>query len=293
MICLVLLCWSAVYSQEEIPLYDVIPNSIPTETQENIIYDSDGNIRRISNVIYPRLIAFFPQKPSEMAIIICPGGGYQRLNIENTRFIAQRLNKKGITVFSLIYRLPSSELQVNPSISGLQDVQEALRLVRRRAPEWGLSNDKIGLWGSSAGGHLAAMAATHTQTVYEEAKTTEGIRPDFLILAWPVVSFKPPLEHKGSVRNLLGENPEKEQLTYFSPEEWVDRNTPPVFLVHAGDDPSIKVNNSIVFYQALRKAGVSAEMHLYETGGHGFGISPEVKESWMEQLFLWIQNCIK
>lgn len=282
-----------VYSQQEIPLYEIVPNFKSSETKENISHDKDGNIQYISNVLNPRLIVFFPEKPCGTAIIICPGGGYSRLNIENTRFIAQRLNREGITVFSLIYRLPSVQSQENPSISGLQDVQEALRLVRSQATKWNLYDNRIGLWGSSAGGHLAAMAATHAQTSYENHKTTDGIRPDFLILAWPVISFLPPLAHNGSVRNLLGDNPNNKQLAYFSPEESVDRNTPPTFLVQASDDSTVNVGNSIIFYQALIKAGINAEMHLYEKGGHGFGIIPEDKNSWMEQLFPWIQNQIK
>jgi acetyl esterase/lipase len=265
------------------------------DIQEKVSHDDKGNLHRVSNVLYPRLVVFRPVKPCGTAVIICPDGGYKSLNIENARFIAQRLNTEGITAFVLVYRLPSGQMMTNLSIAGLQDVREAFRLVRRQADKWKLLLDKIGLWGSSAGGHLAAMAATHYNTVFEEGKSIDGLRPDFLVLAWPVVSFCSEYTHKGSMRNLLGENPGMEQKFFFSPERHVTHNTPPTFLVHADNDTSVSANNSIMFYQALKEAGVPAELHIYGKGGHGFGIVPDVRDSWMNRLFVWMcqQNFIQ
>jgi acetyl esterase/lipase len=278
------------FAQEEILLYEEVPEMKKTELTEKIDYDEKGRLKRISFVLTPRLIVFPPEKPCGTAVIICPGGGYRSLNIENTRFISERLNAVGVTTFVLVYRLPSSEIMLNPSIAGLQDVQEAFRLVRRRAAEWGLQTDKIGLWGSSAGGHLAAMAATHYLSAFEKDKPTAGLRPDFLILAWPVVTFRAPYVHKGSMYNLLGPAPTGEQLAFYSPEEHITNDTPPTFLVHASNDPAVPAYNSISFFSKLIEAGIRSELHIYESDKHGFGITPDEQDSWMSQLFVWMKN---
>jgi len=140
------------------------------------------------------------------------------MNVENTRFIAHRLNTIGITVFVLVYRLPVNNSTPSRPVVALQDVQAAIRMVRGNAAEWGLLPDKIGLWGSSAGGHLAAMAATHHSTSFLPDNDATGLRPDFLILAWPVISFRPGLVHKGSMNNLLGLTATEEQIAFNSPD---------------------------------------------------------------------------
>ena len=278
-------------SETEVPLYaSEIPNSIPTTLPERKTYNEAGQLSALSRVIMPRLLVYRPVTANGTSIILCPGGGYRNLNIENVRFIAQRLNKLGITAFILTYRLPADSLMVDRSIGALQDVQQALRLVRLRAAEWGLLTDRVGLWGSSAGGHLAAMAATHTHKSYTPNKDTLNVKPDFLVLAWPVVSFRPKVAHRGSMKNILGEQPTERQIADFSPDEQVTSTTPPTFLVHASDDPSVPATNSILFYEALKKKGVSAELHIYEKGGHGFGIDPNVKNTWMTQLEVWLSN---
>ena len=244
----------------------------------------------MSAITNPRLLVFKPKSSNGTGLIICPGGGYRNLNIENVRFIAQRLNQWGITAFVLIYRLPADGLTKDKTTGALQDAQQAIRLVHQRATEWGIRPGRIGLWGSSAGGHLAAMAATHFTKAYESGKDTTGLRPDFLVLAWPVVSFRADIGHQGSVKNLLGEHPTEPQLADYSPDEQVTATTPPTFLVHAGDDLTVNFANSIRFYQALKKANVPTELHLYEKGGHGFGIKPELTDSWMTQLEIWLRN---
>ncbi|KAA0988790.1 alpha/beta hydrolase [Dyadobacter sp. UC 10] len=273
----------------EIPLYaSKVPNSIPATQPEKRTFNAAGQLTALSKVIAPRLIVFRPAAANGTGIIICPGGGYRNLNIENVRFIAQRLNKMGITAFVLTYRLPADSLMVDKSVGAMQDIQQAFRVVRKMAAEWKLS--RIGVWGSSAGGHLAAMAATHWNKAYETGKDTANLRPDFAVLAWPVITFNGSDAHKGSVQNLLGSNATEAQIREFSPEESVDAQTPPTFLVHAGDDPTVSFQNSMLFYQALKKQKVPTELHIYEEKTHGFGINPEVKHSWMSQLEIWLTN---
>ncbi|GAB3704845.1 alpha/beta hydrolase [Spirosoma flavus] len=277
--------------ESEIPLYpNAIPNSVTSRQPEKRTYDAEKRLTALSNVIIPRLIVYRSSSPNGTGIIICPGGGYRNLNTENARFIAQRLNQWGVTAFVLTYRLPADGLMQDRSIGPFQDVQQAFRVVRQRAAEWGIQPNRLGVLGSSAGGHVAAMAATQFTKAFESGKDTTSLRPDFLVLCWPVVSFRPDIAHQGSVKNLLGEHPTEKQLADFSPEEHVTTATPPTFLVHAGDDPTVKFSNSIRFYEALKKVNIPAELHLYEKGGHGFGIKPDLPDSWMTQLEIWLRN---
>ncbi len=275
---------------EEIYLYDSTTHIEEKLAKETKVYDENSQITHIGKVQVPRLLVYRPSSPCGTGIIVCPGGGYRRYNVQNTEYIADRLTKVGITVFVLLSRLPDEKPMPERSIRSLQDVQAAFRLIRSRATEFGLSKNNIGLWGSSAGGHLAAMAATHFTTSYSKTEAAEGLRPDFLILAWPVISFRSNLVHKGSMHRLLGESPTEEQISYFSPDEAVDADTPPAFLVHAGDDPAVPAGNSIQFYEALQRNNVPAELHIYQSGGHGFGIAPNVPYSWIEQLKNWLAH---
>ena len=289
--CLLLQEKSFAQKESEIQLYaNEVPNTLKSTLPERAKFSNNRQLIALSNVINPRLLVFKPETSNGTGIIICPGGGYGNLNIENVRFIAHRLMKMGITSFVLTYRLPADSLMVDKSIGAIQDIQQALRIVRQKAGDFKLNLNRIGVWGSSAGGHLAAMAGTHWNKSYNQKSDTTGLRPDFLILAWPVISFREGVVHMGSMLNLLGENPSEQQLSDYSADEQVNSRTPPTFLVHASDDPTVPVNNSIRFYQALKKHNVSAELHIYEKGGHGFGISPDVKNSWMSQLEIWFTN---
>lgn len=273
----------------EIPLYNVDAKNY----SEKIEYDIDGNITYISGEVNPRLLLFRPDSVNGTAVVVCPGSGYARMGIGNTRFIAQRLNKMGITVFILVHRLPKFMDGNDKSTSVFKDVQTAMYYVRNNASQYGLSKDKIGLWGSSAGGHLVSMTATHCANADFTIYDTTSIRPDFVVLAWPLISFRPGLVHAGSMKNLLGDSFDDEQIAYYSADEWVSENTPITFLVHASDDNVVPFENSIQYFKALRKYNIDAELHIYEKGGHNaFGLSPSVPDdqSWLTQLEIWLKN---
>ena len=255
----------------------------------------DGKKPRIYNVCDPTM-AYYPVPASNApvpAIVICPGGGYGRLAIDHEGWdVAEWLSKQGIAAFILTYRLPSDEIMKDKSIGPLQDVQEAIRIVRRHAAEWKIDPHKIGVMGFSAGGHLAATASTlYNRKVYPVSDTTSA-RPDFSVLVYPVISMENGITHGGSRDNLLGPLPTAEQVRNFSADEQVNSETPPAFLVHAADDKTVPLENSINYMQALRKAGVPCELHIYESGGHGFGLGEGVgtKSAWPETLKRWLQS---
>ncbi|MGE0454038.1 MAG: alpha/beta hydrolase [Vicinamibacteria bacterium] len=266
---LALCCGAAVeaWGQDVIPLWpEGVPDAKPDGGQERL---EDG---RIYNVQVPTL-TYFPAdaaKANGTAVIVCPGGGYVRLAIakEGGAF-GQRLNAAGVAVFVLKYRLKEYG---HPA--PLRDVLRAVRLLRSRAADYGLRPDRIGVMGSSAGGHVAATAATLFDA--PEGRTGAALdavsaRPDFAALLYPVITMAPPFVHRGSLGALLGENPTPELIARLSLENQVTRDTPPVFLVHTAEDVSVPIENSLSFFQALRRHGVPAEMHLYEKGPHGFG----------------------
>ncbi len=222
----------------------------------------------------PTLSLYFPPevKSNATAVIICPGGGYGRLAIPHEgSAVGAWLNANGIVAIVLKYRLPNSAIMKNKAIGPLQDIQEAVRIVRKNARQWQINPGKIGVMGFSAGGHLASTIATHFEDKIDEADTVSA-RPDFSILIYPVISMNPEITHKGSSINLLGETPGPELVASFSNELQVTANTPPAFMVHAADDKSVPVENSIAYLLALKKNSVPAELHIYEKGGHGFGM---------------------
>jgi acetyl esterase/lipase len=274
------------------PLYNgAVPNSKPTPNKENSV--SRDNVMRISKVSVPTLTIYKPANANGLSVIICPGGGYGILAFdkEGTR-VAEEMNKWGITAFVLKYRLPDDTTNIDRSIAPLMDAQQAIRLVRSKAAEWGLKKDKIGIMGFSAGGHLASTAATHfNNNVDVTTKDTTSVRPDFAILIYPVISFDSTITHKGSRNNLVGATASAEQIKLYSNELQVSAKTPPSFLVHAGDDGSVPVENSIRYYQACVKYKVPAEMHLYPKGGHGFGMFNKTTDDiWMERLKNWLSR---
>jgi acetyl esterase/lipase len=232
------------------------------------------------------------EAPGGTAIIICPGGGYGILAASHEGSdVAKLFTQWGITAFVLKYRLPDDSIMIDKTIGPLQDAQRAIQLVRENAAKWNIDPNKIGIMGFSAGGHLAATASTHFNKAVIDNPGNISLRPDFSILAYPVISFTDSLAHIGSRNNLIGKNPSREKIKEFSNELQVTAQTPPAFLVHASDDNGVKPANSISYYEALLKNNVSAELHLYQKGGHGFGLNNKTtNDKWTERLKNWLQS---
>lgn len=235
----------------------------------------------------PTLTPFPATSPNRTAVIVCPGGGYTNLAMDHEGVqIAQWLNSLGISAYVLKYRL--GPRYHHPAM--LQDALRAIRMVRARAK----AADRVGIWGFSAGGHLASTAGTHFDAGNPQAADPierAGSRPDFMILAYPVISLNSEYAHKGSRRNLLGENPDPQLVDDLSNDQRVTPQTPPTFLFHTSDDAAVPVENSVRFYLALRKAGVPAEMHIYQHGRHGVGLASNdaVLSSWSARLADWLR----
>ena len=246
----------------------------------------------------PTLEVYLPAKPNAngQAMLIFPGGGYGMLayDWEGTD-IAKFLNGKGVAGIVVKYRLPSAISQKEMYNVPLIDAQRALRLVRGKAQAYNIDPNKIGIIGFSAGGHLAATLGTHfNEKVYEPLDGADALsaRPDFMALGYPVISFTSPATHRGSKENLLGKSPTAALETYFSNEQQVSSDTPPTFLFHAADDAGVPVENSLLFFQALKDHGVSATMHIYPKGGHGFSLARNDAHlrGWTERLFEWMES---
>ena len=280
-----------------IPLWpkDKIPNYKKSTEKEE--YKESGGIYRYAKVQEPAIEVYLPSgaNANGKAMLIFPGGGYGILayDWEGTD-IAKFLNSKGIAGIVVKYRLPSDVSQTEKQNVPLIDAQRAMRLVRSKAEDWNIEPNKIGIIGFSAGGHLASTLGTHfNEKVYEplDAADTESARPDFMVLGYPVITMDIST-HGGSKRNLLGENPSKEMVDHFSNEKQVTGNTPPTFIFHATDDEGVPVENSILFYKALKDKGVSASMHLFPTGGHGFSLAlknPHLR-GWADLLYEWTET---
>jgi len=242
----------------------------------------------------PSLTIYLPaaEQATGTGVVVCPGGGYAHLAMDHEGDqIARWLNSFGVAAFVLKYRLGPRYHHPAP----LQDAQRALRFVRLHAADYGVRADRIGIWGFSAGGHLAATAGTHFDRGHPQAPEAidrESCRPDFLILAYPVISFTTPYTHRGSLRNLLGDNPDPQLVESLSAEKQVTPETPPTFLFHTNADTGVPAENSVLFYLALRKAGVPAEMHIYQNGPHGVGLAPldEALSSWPARLADWMRT---
>ena len=288
---LVLLIMGHTYAQNEVINIweESVPNSIYSAD-----YQEDYNEKedRLSNVTYPTLTVFEPENPNRTSVIICPGGGYQFLAINKEGYkTAEWFNSMGITAFVLKYRLPSDEIMENKSVGPLQDAQEAVRYIRRHASNWNLDPNKIGVLGYSAGGHLAVSLSTkYDEEVYTPQDETSA-KPNFSLLIYPVFSMTDETTHQGSRNRLLGKNPSDELIQQFSAEKLVNAKTPPAFLVHALDDKGVAAENSIDYFLKLRQHQDISEMHLYQNGGHGFGLGnkgssrfwTKTAEKWLKQ----------
>ncbi len=278
------------YAQGTAPVIPLYPNGVPNSKPTPADYIEDVTPARVSKVSTPVLVPFFPEKGkgTGTAVIICPGGGYSGLSIDKEGYsIAKEFNKVGIAAFVLRYRLPSDQIMVDKTIGPMQDAQTAIILVRKNAVAWGIDPAKVGIMGCSAGGHLASTAGTHFKPMVDN-KDNISIRPDFMLLLYPVITFGE-YANKGSRDKLVGLAPTLELAELYSNEKQVTANTPPTFIVQAGDDKVVPVQNSLMFYDALIKANVKTEMHLFQAGGHGFGlINPKSNEHWFDWCASWM-----
>jgi acetyl esterase/lipase len=277
-----------------IPLWKVIPQEIkaPDYTEKEDI--KDGKVQSTSQVSIPTLSVFLPKgiKQNQTAVVIFPGGGYTHLAIdkEGTK-VAEWFNSQGIVAFVLKYRLPNNLIMTNKTVGPLQDAQEAIRVIRLNAAVWNIDPNKIGVMGFSAGGHLASTLSTHYDDRVYETSSKISARPDFSLLIYPVISMENDITHKGSQISLLGENASQQDIDSFSNEKRVTAQTPPAFLIHATDDNVVLPENSINYYLALKKNGVTAELHLYEKGGHGFGLGVnDTSKFWTKACEEWLKS---
>ncbi len=279
-----------------LPIWDEkIPNRIETIEKEKQI---SNDILWITKVQIPTIAVFLPTKKhaNGQAVLICPGGGYQGLayDWEGTD-IAKWLNSNGIAGIVLKYRLPSSTSLTNRHEVPLQDVQRALKLVRFNAEKWNISPKNIGVMGFSAGGHLASTLGTHFDEKFGyETNLIDSIsaRPDFMVLIYPVITMQEEYTHKGSRDALLGLHPDKVMIDYYSSELQVKAGAPTTFIIHSTDDPAVPVENSLLFYQALKRVGITSEMHIFPTGGHGYSLAlnDDHLRTWSDLLINWLKE---
>jgi acetyl esterase/lipase len=286
-----LLFFIAAGAQAQTEVIKLWPEGVPNARANPGPEHLDGE--RISNVSEPTLTVYpaAMDRVSKTAVIICPGGGYQFLSFTREgQQDAQLLSTLGITAFVLKYRLSDYG---HPA--PLQDVLRAIRTVRSQAAKYGIAPDRIGIMGSSAGGHLAASAST----LYDNPAGRTGApidavsaRPDFTILMYPVITMDPQTAHMGSREALIGKSPSPELVKLMSVEKQVNSKTPPTLLIHSQDDGLVPVDNSILYFQALTRAHVPAEMYIYEHGGHGMALSPGhgTASAWTKRAEEWLRD---
>ena len=279
---IVLFLSTMLYAQKtvELPLWpEGAPNTNGlTGTEE----DLEGG--RVANVVSPSITVYPIKNPNGMAIIACPGGGYARLAMNHEGHdMAAWMGTQGITYVVLKYRMPNGHCEVP-----LSDAEQAIRLVRKHASEWGINTDRIGIMGSSAGGHLAASLAT----LYSSEET----RPDFQILFYPVISMDPKVTHGGSRENLIGKNPTPDLESKYTLEKQVNARTPQAFIMLSADDGAVPPANGIQYFEALLKNGVQGcSLHVYPTDGHGWGFRDgfTYKRQWTGELEKWLREEVK
>jgi len=290
LILFLLITSSAAFSQEFVPLWEKgkMPNSKGIELKDDIRNE------RIYQVGTPGFYAFFPsvQENKGAAVLICPGGGYERLAyvISGTQ-LAKWFNSIGISAFVLNYRLPNSPDLKQRETAPLQDAQRAVRIIRANAEKWQIKTDKIGVLGTSAGGHLAANLGTATEDLAKVGDDFDKLpfAPNFMILISPVVTMGE-YAHAGSRKNLLGANPSKELIEKYSLEKQVTATTPAAFIVHAADDKVVNPRNSLMFYNALLDKNISASLHIFPHGGHAIALrnNPGSTETWTNLCEMWL-----
>ncbi|MET0275176.1 MAG: alpha/beta hydrolase [Phenylobacterium sp.] len=265
-----------------------VPKSLTQKTVERAKPGLPGD-RAVFNVTRPTLTVFRPAEPNGRAVLLTPGGSYGRVVVDKEGFeLGRWLAARGVTAHVLYYRLPADGWAAGPD-AALQDAQRALRLVRADRSTRG----PVGLVGFSAGGHVAAMLATrHGETTYPARDATDRLsaRPDAVGLVYPLISMRPPAAHAESRGNLLGQAPTEAQVRAYSLEDRAGPQVPPTFLVHAHDDATVPIDNSLLLHAALRRAGIPVEAHYFQEGGHGFGLRGTVAKPiavWPELFWAW------
>jgi acetyl esterase/lipase len=244
----------------------------------------------------PKLHAYpLANAKNRPAVVICPGGGYGNLAMDHEgKQVAEFFNKNGLHAFVLQYRVAKKERPGPLHPAPLEDAQRAIRLVRSFESKYGIDPKRVGIIGFSAGGHLASTAGTHFDAGKPDSEDTISklsCRPDFLVLGYPVITFDPTVTHSGSVRNLLGDKADAKLLEHYSNEKQVTAETPPTFIFHTSEDTAVVPENAIRFYQALKKAKVPVELHMYEKGKHGLGMNPKTNtptDQWGQRLAEWL-----
>ena len=272
---------------QSIPLYGdaAIPNSKAGPDEET----SDGSwIKKVSR---PVIQVYLPAvaKATGASVVIFPGGAYAGLtfDFEGTQQ-ANFFIDHGIAAFVVKYRIPDDQTMIDKSMGPLQDAQQAMRFARQHAAEWHLDSKRIGAIGFSAGGHVASTLATHFDKSYVDNPDHVDLRPDFLVLVYPVISMDAKITHMDSRKALLGADPSDSQIRFFSNELHVTQDTPPTLILHAADDRLVDVDNSIVFFEALRHAGVPVEARLFQKGQHGFFLIP--RDRWQSAIMDWLAS---
>ncbi|MEA5081362.1 MAG: alpha/beta hydrolase [Dysgonamonadaceae bacterium] len=270
---------------KEVYLYNKIKEQFKEEHTQDPTFGL--LVRRVTN---PSFTAFIPDNNNfKSAVIICPGGGYHTQLMDREGFnVAKEFNKLGIAAFVLKYRLPNDILTDEKPFAPLKDAQQTIYLIRKNAKQWGIDPDKIGIMGFSAGGHLAASLGVHYDSILIENNQKINLRPDFMILINPVISFSDSIGHSGSRDNLLGQSPNMEKVTFFSNELHVNKDSPKSFLIHTNDDSVVDVKNSLNFYEQLKVNNVPVELHIYSRGNHGFIQIPEFEE-WFNRCVHWMK----
>ncbi len=280
-----------------VPLFEgTVPNSKKSSVTEEI---NKGDIIVIKNVIKPHIEVFLPAKrqATGQAVLICPGGGYGVLAYDWEGYdIAKWLNSQGIAGIVLKYRLPNTESQVKKELSPLIDAERGIRIVRKNAETWNIDPNQIGVMGFSAGGHLASTLGTHFSAGNSKDKDPIeqlSSRPDFMILAYPVISMDPTFTHMGSRTNLIGQNPDKELEIFYSNEKQIKKDTPPTFIFHSQDDGAVPVANSLEMYKSLVAEDIPVEAHFFPTGGHGYSLGINTDDTyryWPEYCANWLMK---
>jgi len=254
----------------------------------------EDGIERVSGVNIPSMRYYAPDqsKFTGSAIIICPGGGYAILALNHEgEDVAKKFAENGIAAFVLKYRLPNEVIMEDKSIGPLQDAQQAMKLVRENANSYKINPNKIGIIGFSAGGHLASSLGVHYKDVKIENPKHTSLKPDFMLLLYPVISMDTSITHSGSRNNLLGHHPSDALINYFSNETQITANTPPTLLVQAEDDTAVPIANSRRFYERLQHYHIPSKLITYPHGGHGFGLNNKTTDDkWFDHALEWLRE---